>query len=280
VKTRISIALISLLLLLGLTACWIASRREIVRVDKGPVGEHVVARAAVEPAQGLVHLYAASDGRVLRVRGRQGDQVEAGAVLAELEVAGKREELKAPARGVVLARHLEVGDYAVSAQHGAREPCFELADSAETQLRIEVEEADAARIATGQNVRIRPTGFAPAVAQGRIERVSARLEPRSIGSDDARVRAGGWVRSAVVSWVGERPAWPIGARAEAVIELRRSQAAARVPRSALTVRDGRTVVEQPFGLWTRRVPVTVVNADEVYAEIRGLGPGSEVIVLK
>jgi multidrug efflux pump subunit AcrA (membrane-fusion protein) len=282
---------------------WLFSRRgEIVRVDSGPVGERVVARAVVVPSGGVIHVFAAADGRVVRLASREGDSVEVGQTLAELDVAGHSERLTAPARGVVLARHAELGDYALAAAHGAPAPLFELADPTQTELRVEVEEADAARLVTKLPVEISAPGglsvhdSAPGAGsghnsapgaesshdstrvRGQVERVSGRLERRTIGADDARVRADGMVRVVAVSWPAGHPAWPLGARAEVSIELRRRAAAARLPRSALSVRDGRSIVECPVALWTREVPVEILSVDDAYAEIRGLAPGSEVVI--
>jgi hypothetical protein len=108
--------------------------------------------------------------------------------------------------------------------------------------------------------------------------VAARLERRTIGADDARVRADGLVRVAQVRWTQAQPAWLIGARAEAIIEVRQRTAATRVPRSALSVREGRAVVEQPGAFWTREVPVEVLSVDDAYAEVKGIALNSQVII--
>jgi multidrug efflux pump subunit AcrA (membrane-fusion protein) len=262
---------------------WLFSRRgEIVRVDSGPVGERVVARGVVVPSGGVIHVFAAADGRILRLLSREGDSVEVGQTLAELDVAGRSERLTSPLRGLVVARHAELGDYALAAAHGAQAPLFELADPAQTELRVEVEEADAARLVNKLPVEISAPGgllgHDSARVRGQVERVSGRLERRTIGADDARVRADGMVRVVAVSWPAGHPAWPLGARAEVSIELRRRAAAARLPRSALSVRDGRSIVECPVALWTREVPVEILSVDDAYAEIRGLAPGSEVVI--
>ena len=73
-----------------------ASRPTTTRVDRGPVGERVVARAVVVPSAGVRNVYAEDEGRVLRVFAREGDSVDAGAVLAELERDKKVEKLTAP----------------------------------------------------------------------------------------------------------------------------------------------------------------------------------------
>jgi multidrug efflux pump subunit AcrA (membrane-fusion protein) len=264
--------------LLGGAAFASYARPATIRVDAGPVGERIVARAVVVPSQGVRKLYAINDGRVLRVLAREGDSVDAGQTLAELERAGQTEKLAAPERAVVLERHCEAGDYATAAERGAPTPMFVLADPSRTELRVEVEEADASLLAPNLPVQITPVGPNQASVTGQVTRVSARLERRSIGSDDARVRADGLVRVAAVRWSGENPSWLLGTRAEAVLQVRRRDATLRVPRSALSVRDGRHVVDQPLAFWTREVPVDVVAVDDAYAEIRGLAPGSEVVV--
>jgi multidrug efflux pump subunit AcrA (membrane-fusion protein) len=248
------------------------------KVDKGPVGERIVARAAVVPSAGVRRIFAAADGRVVRVLAREGDTVAAGQHLADIESGGQTKVLEAPLRGVVLARNCEVGDYAFAAERGGGQPLFELADPAQTEVRVEVEEADASSLAVEQSVTLSVRNGGGERLPGQIVRVSAQLERRTIGADDARVRADGLVRVAAVAWRGNVPDWPLGTRAEAVIEVRRRDAAARIPRAAVSVRDGRTVVDRPQLFWTREVPVEILSADDAYAEIRGLAPGAEVVV--
>jgi Biotin-requiring enzyme len=256
------------------------SRPATTKIDHGPVGERIVARAVVVPSDGVRNVYVESDGegRVLKVFARPGDSVEAGQPLAELERDKKVEKLTAPERGVVLERHCEAGDWALAASHGAPAPLFVLADPNRTELRVEVEEGDAPLLAPSLTAQITPIGANAASVAGQVDRVSARLERRTIGIDDARVRADGLVRVAAVRWNGEAPGWPLGTRAEVVLQVRRRDAPVRVPRVALSVRDGRHVVEQPLAFWTREVPVEVVAVDDAYAEVRGLAPGSEVVV--
>ena len=260
----------SLLLVWALTG----SRGTLVKVDSGPVGERVVARGEVVPSAGVVHVYAPSNGQVLRVLSRAGDRVEQGAELAEIDVAGQPAPLHAPSAGVVLERRVDVGDYVLAGSIAANAWLFELADPTHTELHVEVEEADAARVQVGMNVKLGER----AEARGRVERVAAQLTPRSIGASDARVRADGMVRAVTVAWQGAHPDWPIGERVTVAIELRLKAAAERVPRAALHVEEGRTWVERPQLWWTRAVPVEVISADEAFAEIRGLAAGTEILV--
>lgn len=253
-----------------------STRSPVVRVDRGPVAERIAARAAVVPAAGVTHVYAQSDGRVLSVLLRAGERVESGQKLAELQSG----TLTSPRAGIVLERHAEAGDYARTAEHGAVEPLFVLADPTHTELRIEVEEADATRLQPGLELQVRALGQSAVSAHGRIERVSAQLEPRAIGVQDARLRAGGLVRVGYARWDGDALGWPLGARAEALIDGGRREAVARLPRDAVSVREGRTVVERPsaLGLWSDEARVDVVRTDPVFAEIRGLDVGAEVVL--
>jgi hypothetical protein len=192
------------LLVLGVATGVAGSRRPTTRVDTGPVGERVVARATVVSAAG-----------------------------------------RGPA-----------------------------------QLRAEVEEVDAARVVPNLPVLITLPGSTRPVARGRVERVALGPERRIIGVDDANSPADDLVRVVTVACVGLPTSLPVGARAEAVIELGRHVAAARVARTAVSVREGRTVVDRagPARLWTRETPIDVVAADDTFAEIRGLAPGIEVLV--
>lgn len=259
-------------------AAWASSRRPTTRVDAGPVGEQLVARAEVVAGGGLRHVFAGADSRVVRVMAREGDRVEPGQTLAELEAGNATQRLTAPMAAIVLSRSCEPGDYVVAAERAAAEPLFVLADASQTELRVEVEELDAPRVALDLAARVRAVGSERAAVSGKVTRVAARLERRSIGSDAARVRADGLVRVATVAFTGEKPDWPLGTRAEVTLEVRRRNAATRLPRSALTVRDGRHVVQQPSAFWTREVAVEVLAVDDAYAEIRGLAHGSEVLV--
>jgi multidrug efflux pump subunit AcrA (membrane-fusion protein) len=258
-------------------AVWASTRTATVRVESGPIGEKIVARAAMVPSAGVQHLYAKSEGRVRRVLVREGERVESGQPLVEIEVGNAQQTLAAPQHGVVLDRSCEVGDWARTAEH-ASGPLFVLADPAQSEVRVEVEEVDATKLALDMTAIVTPVGAPSERYTGQVTRISEQLERRSIGTDDARVRADGLVRAATVTFRGERPSWPLGTRAEAVLEVRRKTATARVPRAALAVKDGRSVVAQPVAFWTREVPVDVLSVDEAFAEIRGLAPGSEVVI--
>jgi len=267
VAVSIGLALLVIALLRG--------QDELVRVDAGPVGDRIVARAVVVGSGEVTHVSASIAGPVKRVLCREGDKVEVGQTLAELE---GDERITSPVRGVVLTRRVDAGDYAFTASQTVNTWLFEISDLTQTELRVEVEEADATRVRPGLAVSSVTVGASQPVVQGRVEHVSSRLEPRTIGASDARVRADGVVRALRVSWQGERPAWPVGTRVSATLALDVQRAAARVPRTALAVRDGRAIVERPRFLWRDVIPVDIVRADASYAEVRGVAPGTELVV--
>ena len=65
-------------------------------------------------------------------------------------------------------------------------------------------------------------------------------------------------------------------RTEATLALDARPAAARVPRSVLSVRDGRAIVERRHLFWCEEIPVEIVRADASYVELRGVTPGTEL----
>ena len=183
--------------------------------------------------------------------------------------------LVAPAAGVVQARRLDPGDVV---HPGPGPALFELADPTRTELRVEVEERDAGALAAGQEVTVTARGGGPALATGRLVRLAPALERRTIGAEEARVRADASVRAGFVEWEGPAPDLPIGLRLEAVIAGPPRQVAAAVPRAAVRLVHGQALVRTPFGpLWRdRRVDLGL--ADAQWVEVRGLVAGQAVLV--
>ena len=109
-----------------------------------------------------------------------------------------------------------------------------------------------------------------------IARVSPRLNRRTIGSTDARMRAETQVRSAWVRWA-TASTHPIGLRVEAHIQLPAKQVDSRVPRSAVEVRDGHARVEVPhYGLLADERTVELGIADANWVEVKGVRGGTRV----
>jgi hypothetical protein len=125
-------------------------------------------------------------------------------------------------------------------------------------------------------VSITTLGGAREVGHGTIDRVSPRLDRRTIGTNDARMRAETQVRSAWVRWDSATPQ-PIGLRVEAHIVLPAQQVDTRIPRSAVEIRDGRARVEVPhYGLLPDQRTVELGIADAEWVEVKGVTPGTRI----
>lgn len=234
-----------------------------------------VAKARLEAAEARLKL-AKSGGKSADVKALEARVAVAEAAIAEAKTGLARTRITAPVAGVVLARRVDAGD-TIAATGGAALPLFEIADTSRTEVRVEVEETDAMRVSVGLPVTLTMPGGGQEVAKGQVRRIGARLERRTIGVEDARVRADGQVRAV---WVEGTAAGglPIGQRLEAVLELSPRPVQAMVPRGAVRVRDGRAVVEVPWGPWTRNVPVKLGAADDRNIELFGVEVGTLVVV--
>lgn len=254
--------------------------RDTELAEKGAVPPATAddSRRTAEIAKARVARAEAQRNGTLRGRVEQVDAARARVAAAEAELAAararrERSVVVAPTAGVVLARHVDVGD---TTAPGAT--LFELADPGATELRIEIEELDALRVAAGLAVEITSPGGRETLGRGAIARLSPQLGRRSIGATDARLRAEAQVRSAWVRWDGAGGALPIGLRVEARVELPPRQVAARVPRGAVTIEDGRAWVEVPgYNLRADRRVVELGAADRQWVEVKGLGLGTAVV---
>jgi multidrug efflux pump subunit AcrA (membrane-fusion protein) len=244
-------------------------------VASGPVEQRIVARGVVRPTDGMADVVATREGRVLRVFVQRGDRVEAGQVLAELEPEAN--PITSPIAGVVLARRIDPGDTLSRAEPMAP---FQIADVSKTGVEIEVEQSDAAKLAVGLSVRLTSTGGRELIGAGTVSRLAQDIARRTLGSESAGARAEGWVRSAWVEWGGDgMPAHAfVGQQVEAQILVATRQSAARVPREAVVVRDGRTVVDAKWGLWSYAIAVEPHDADEGFVELEGVPVGTTVFL--
>lgn len=235
-----------------------------------------IGKAHVEVADARLRL-ARAGGRSAEVSSANARVTAARAAVDQARLELDRTRFVAPIDGVVLARRVDPGDVITGAGAGVGAPAFEIADASRTELRMEVEEVDSSRLAPGLGVRVRIAGRNEVLGEGTVDRVGAQLERRTIGAHDARERGEGWVRAA---WIA--PRWtqgatmPLGQRVEVVVDLPPRAVAARVPRSAVRVRDGRARVEVEHLLGFREVLVELGVADERFVEVRGLAPGERV----
>lgn len=223
---------------------------------------------------------AKAGGRPDEVRAARASSAAAAAAVELAERQLDETKLVAPIDGVVLTRRVDPGDTITGAAAVLLPAAFELADDAHKELRVEVEEGDALRIAPGMAVEVRVPGQGELLGRSTIDRVGAQLTRRTIGAYDASERGEGWVRSAWVSWKEGDRALPLGQRLEVTIALPAKHVEARVPRGAIRVTDGYAEVETSGGLLGQRVRVELGAADASHVEVRGVSKGARVRVAR
>lgn len=236
-----------------------------------------VAEARVEAAEARLDLGRAG-GRVSDVRAAKARVAAAEAGVKQAEEELDKTKIRSPIEGTLLARRIDPGDTIGGSGAGVGAAQFEIADLSRTELRVEVEELDAARLATGLRVEILDRSTHASLGNGTIDRVGARLERRTIGASDARERGEGWVRSAWVELSGTALILPVGCRPEVVIELPSRHVQARVPRDAVQIRDGYAYVDVSSTLGWRAARVELGAADQEYVEVSGVHTGAKVRV--
>jgi len=149
------------------------------------------------------------------------EQVEvARAALTQGRVALDRTRILAPIAGVVMTRNVNPGD--IIGSNVTSPTLFKIVDTARVEVRFEVEEIMAADIRLGQAVTLVRQGSNTLLGTGKVVRIAPQVERRTIGADDARVRADSLIRPA---WCSFAPAPgtdmpPINYRLEARVELR------------------------------------------------------------
>jgi multidrug resistance efflux pump len=262
--------------------------RETRLADKGSTSQAAadearrnleIARARLGSAEAQLSL-AQAGGRASEARAAQARAQAASAALRLAKSGLARTRLLAPIDGVVLERRIDPGDTITgTATGGPLEPLFEIADNARLQVRIEVEERDAMRLAVGQAVAVTLEGGGEVLAHAKLGRLSPRLSSRTLGLQGVRVRADGRVRAAWAPLDGEAAhRLVIGQPLEAEVLVAVHRVAAQLPRRAVQVRDGRAVVDEVWGPWLREreVQLRAVDADAV--EIHELAPGRAVLL--
>ncbi|HUQ04057.1 MAG TPA: HlyD family efflux transporter periplasmic adaptor subunit [Kofleriaceae bacterium] len=231
-----------------------------------------VARARVLRAEaernGTLH------GRVEQIDAARAQVAAAQAAYEAAQARLDRAVVVSPVAGIVLSRHVDVGDTA--APGGI---LFEVADPVATELRIEIEELDALRVGPGMSVTITSPGGKRELGHGTTFRMSPQLGRRTIGATDARLRADSQVRSSWVRWNDDGAALlPIGLRVEARIELPARQVEARVPRGAVKVEGGQAKVEVPgWNLFADLRAVKLGISDGEWVEVQGVPSGTRVV---
>ncbi|HTJ45284.1 MAG TPA: HlyD family efflux transporter periplasmic adaptor subunit, partial [Kofleriaceae bacterium] len=211
--------------------------RDTALADQGAIpsataddSRRTAAIAKAKVARAMAERNSTLRGREEAIEAARARVAEADAELTAARARRERAIVVAPIDGVVLARHVDAGD---GVTPGA--VMFELADAGATELRVEIEESDALRVTVGLDVDVTTSGGHDVIGHGTVARISPRLATRTIGANEARMRAETQVRSVWIRWT-DKSALPIGMRVEARVKLPAKKVAARVPRSSVLVR--------------------------------------------
>jgi multidrug resistance efflux pump len=182
-----------------------------------------------------------------------------------------------PITGTVLARHVDPGDSSFAGPLGT--PLLEIANLEGAELKLEVEETDAARLVSGLTVQLESTSDSRLRLTGQISRVSARMAPRSIAAAAGRERIDAQVRTAwiAVSWHDFSADPTLGMLFDASIYLPAKVAEALVPREAIRVNDGHATVDvQSASFGWREVDLILGADDGTFVSVRGIAAGAKV----
>jgi hypothetical protein len=131
-----------------------------------------------------------------------------------------RTRIVAPIAGVVMTRNVNPGE--IIGSDVTSPTLFRLVDPDRIEVRFEVEELLAPRLSVGLPVQFTLPGVrSTVIGQGHVTRIAPQVEKRSIGADDARIRADSLVRPAWSDFVPEpgTQALPVNYRLEARVML-------------------------------------------------------------
>ncbi len=163
---------------------------------------------------------AAAGGRPQEIQAAREQVTSASAAVTEGRVALSRTRIVAPIAGVVMTRNVNPGD--IIGSDVTSPTLFRLVDPDRIEVRFEVEELLAPRLSVGLPVQFTlPGGRSTVIGHGHVTRIAPQVEKRSIGADDARIRADSLVRPAWSDFVPEpgMQTLPVNYRLEARVML-------------------------------------------------------------
>jgi multidrug resistance efflux pump len=135
------------------------------------------------------------------------------AALAEAEAELAKTIVRAPIDGVILRRHRKAGE-SVSTQFDS--PIVTIADASVRRVRVDVDEADVAKVAVGQAAYVTADAFGDRRFPGRVVRVGRLLGKKNVHTDQASERVDTKVLETLVQLDDGREL-PLGLRVQAFI---------------------------------------------------------------
>ena len=133
--------------------------------------------------------------------------------LTEAQAVFDKTVIRSPIDGVVLRRHAKVGE-SVSTQFDS--PIVTLADRSSVRVRMDVDEADVARIKAGQAAYVTADAFGTRRFPGRVLRVGQLLGKKNVRTDEPNERVDQKVLETLIELEDGRDL-PIGLRVRAFL---------------------------------------------------------------
>lgn len=168
------------------------ARRPTVRVEPASLTERLVARAEVVSTEGVAEVRARAEGRVLRVLVREGDRVEEGQLLAEIEAESFEAEVL---RRQAERSALDANAAAVAAPARPEDRALAEAEAAAARREYELARDRAARAerlrgsGAGAEAEATSAQSLASVALERVHMAEARVRMMTRGGRDVDVRA-------------------------------------------------------------------------------------------
>jgi len=240
---------------------------QIVDVEERPIEEGVDCFAEVEAAPELFHLITTRfSGRVAKVWVNQGDKVEAGDLLVEVESRQIGDppptvKITSSISGTVVERHVLVGE--------PIEPdkiLFKIVDLSAVRAKCHVYEVDVGKVEMGQKVRLYFEAYPNIVFEGVVDFLGGELEEetRTLPIWCRIENANGKLRPNM--------------RAKAFVVTKMIKDAITVPREAILGDAGNYFVYMEQGDVLVKQPVVLGIENDRFVEIvDGLFPGDRVV---
>ncbi len=161
----------------------------VIEADRAQAAAAARAREAASRSQAGV-----AGGRAAQVREARHQVSAAGAALDQGKVALSRTRILAPIGGIIMTRNVNPGD--IIGTNVTSPTLFRIVDPARLEIRFEIEELLASRVRVGMPVQLVLPGSREVIGRGTVTRIAPQVEKRTIGADDARIRADSMVRPA------------------------------------------------------------------------------------
>ncbi len=168
------------------------ARRPTTRVEPASLTERLIARAEVVSTEGVAEVRARAEGRVLRVLVREGDRVDEGQLLAEIEAESFQAEVS---RRQAERSALDANAAAVAAPARPEDRALAEAEAAAARREYELARDRAARAerlrgsGAGAEAEATSAQSLASVALERVHMAEARVRMMTRGGRDVDVRA-------------------------------------------------------------------------------------------